>query len=98
MDALSSELQDFLIRLGREPNCVSGKVEHYIHHLLQLLYPDDEQLLKEYYGLFGTPVRRLEDLARGRGVSTDRLTQVIENSLRKIAVSPEWQMLKQLTV
>ena len=42
MDALSQELQDFLIRLGKEPGCVSEKVEHYIKHIMHLVYADEE--------------------------------------------------------
>ena len=41
MDALSQELQDFLIRLGKEPGCVSEKVEHYIKHIMHLVYADE---------------------------------------------------------
>ena len=52
MDALSQELQDFLIRLGREPGCVSEKVEHYIRHIMHLVYADeeifDDLLLREF--------------------------------------------------
>lgn len=97
MDALSSELHSFLIRLGKEPNCVSEKVEHYIKHLLRLLYPDEEQVLIELYGLFGTPVSTLETLAHERNLSPEQLRQAVEACLRKIAVTPEWQMIKQFT-
>lgn len=96
MDALSSELQTFLIRLGKEPGCVSEKTEHYIKHILHLLYSDEERILTEYYGLFGNSVSTLEDIACERNISTGQLNKIIETSLRKLAVSPEWQMVKQL--
>ena len=96
MDALSQELQDFLIRLGQNPGCVSEKVEHYVKHIMHLVYADDEDMLQQYYGLFGNDVKPLEDIARERKVSTDTMLRIIEADLRKIAVSPEWQMVKQL--
>jgi len=96
MDILSNELHSFLIRLGQKPDSASEKIEHYMKHLLRLLYPDEEKVLTEYYGLFGNDVKKLEDLARERGLGSEQLTLVIEASLRKIAVSPEWQMIKHL--
>ena len=96
MDALSQELQDFLIRLGQNPGCVSEKVEHYVKHIMHLVYADDEDMLQQYYGLFGNDVKPLEDIARERKVSTDTMLRIIEADLRKMAVSPEWQMVKQL--
>ena len=96
MDALSEELQDFLIRLGTEPQCVSEKVGHYIKHIMHLVYADDEDMLQQYYGLFGNDVMPLEDIARERHVSNETMLKIIEANLRKMAVSPEWQMVKQL--
>lgn len=96
MDSLSQELQDFLIRLGKEPQCVSEKVEHYIKHIMHLVYADDEDMLKQYYGLFGNDVKPLADIARERRVSDETMLKIIEANLRKMAVSPEWQMVKQL--
>lgn len=97
MDALSSELHLFLIRLGQQPDCVSEKVEHYIKHLLRLLYPDEERMMIECYGLFETPMKSLESLAAERNFSPEQLRTTIEACLRKIAVTPEWQMIKQFT-
>lgn len=94
MDSLSTELQDFLIRLGQHPETVSEKMEHYVKHLLRLLYPDEERILTDYYGLFGNSVRRAEDLADERGLSLSQLTAIITACLRKLAVTPEWQMIK----
>lgn len=96
MDALSQELQDFLIRLGREPGCVSEKVEHYIRHIMHLVYADDEDMLQQYYGLFGNSVKPLDDIAGERRVNRETMLKIIEANLRKMAVSPEWQMVKQL--
>ncbi len=96
MDALSQELQDFLIRLGKEPNCVSEKIEHYVKHIMHLIYASDETMLQQYYGLFGNDVKPLEDIAKEHGVSTETMRKIIEANVRRMAVSPEWQMVKQL--
>jgi len=96
MDALSSEFQTFLIKLGKEPFCVDERVEHYTKHILHLLHSDEERLLTDCYGLFGNDVVEVKDLARERGMSVAQLTQIIETNLRRLAVSPEWQMVKQL--
>lgn len=96
MDALSQELQDFLIRLDKEPHCVSEKVEHYIKHIMHLIYADDEAVLQHYYGLFGNDVKPLEDIAKEHGVSPETMRKIIEANVRRMAVSPEWQMVKQL--
>ena len=79
MDSLSQELQDFLIRLGKEPQCVSEKVEHYIKHIMHLVYADDEDMLKQYYGLFGNDVKPLADIARERRVSDETMLKIIED-------------------
>lgn len=50
MDTISEGLHHFLIRLGKEPDCVSEKVEHYIMHLIRIIPPDNEKALKDYYG------------------------------------------------
>lgn len=96
MDALSQELQDFLIRLGKEPNCVSEKIEHYVKHIMHIIYADDETMLQQYYGLFGNDVKPLEDIAKEHSVSTETMRKIIEANVRRMAVSPEWQMVKQL--
>ena len=96
MDILSRQLQDFLIHLGKEPTCVSEKVEHYIKHILHLLSVQDEEIFKQYYGLFGTKIHPLDNIACKHGVSADAMMQNIEANLRKLAITPEWQIVKQL--
>ncbi|MDO4160204.1 MAG: hypothetical protein Q4D41_07100 [Prevotellaceae bacterium] len=96
MDTLSSELNEFLVRLGKEPDCVSEKVEHYMKHLMHLLPDSDATILKKHYGLFGNDAMIVDEQAKEYGKSSDELLVTIEKSLRKIAVSPEWQMVKSL--
>ncbi len=94
MDAFSQELQNFLILLGQHPDQVSHQKAHYIHHLLQLLSLAEENIMKLYYGLDGNKVRSLSDIAAMCGVTEEQMQQVIERCLRRMAVTPEWQSIK----
>ncbi|MDD6542519.1 MAG: hypothetical protein PUF32_09485 [Prevotella sp.] len=94
MDALSSELQRFLIHMGKASHLIDPKTEGYVRSLLKLLTVADEQVLTQYYGLFGSQVQSLDSLAAHYGVTAEVMQQVIETCLRKLAVTPEWQMIK----
>lgn len=96
MDALSNELHEFLLRLGKDPSSVSHKVSHYMEHLLHLLQADDEESLMHHYGLFGHELLPVEVIANERGISIETLLTTIHSCLRRLAVTPEWQMIKQV--
>ena len=56
MDALSSELQRFLIHMGKASHLIDPKTEGYVRSLLKLLTVADEQVLTQDDGLFGSQV------------------------------------------
>ncbi|MCI1742578.1 MAG: hypothetical protein LKI18_09625 [Prevotella sp.] len=93
MDKFSKELQDTLIQLGQVPDHFSEQLEHYIKHLLHLLTVQDEVIFQEYYGLFGTEIHPLDDLAYKHGTDTETMMNIIEKNLRKLAITPEWQQV-----
>lgn len=95
MDSLSKELNDFLVKLGKEPGCAGERVEHNVKHIMHLLDKDGESVLQQYYGLFGSMVKPVEDIAAEHGTDSAGMLREIEICLRKIAVSPEWQIVKQ---
>ena len=95
MNVLATELQSFLIRLGKEPDCVSHKVGHYIEHILHLLSADDEEALKSYFGLFGNAQLSIYDIAKKRGEAAEETMENIDRNLHRLAVTPEWQTIKQ---
>ena len=97
MDSLSKELQDFLIRLGKDEKGVGDKLAGYTRQLINMLYSTDAQIIEEYYGFFGNEPHRLEDLAHKYKTTQELMQQGIEACLRKIAVSPEWQQIRPLT-
>ena len=94
MDSLSRELQTFLVRLGYDAEGVSHEMAHGMEHILHLLKPADEDTLIRYFGLFGAERMALDDLAVERGMSPEDMMASIDASIRKIAVTPEWQEIK----
>ena len=93
MDKTEKELQSFLVLMGYT-SAVPHDIEHRMEHLLHLLDTSDAADLEAYYGLFGTERMALDDIARRRGLSPEDMMACIDSCIRKIAVSPEWQMMK----
>ena len=63
MDDLSKELQDYLIRLGKDEKSVGEKLAGYTRQLINILYSSDARILEEYYGLFGNEPQSLDQLS-----------------------------------
>lgn len=93
MDALSQSLHSYLVALAYEG--ATHEQEHQLEHLLALLYPEDEQAVVSYYGLFGHERLALADIARERQESPEQTMAVIDRCIRKLAVTPEWQMINR---
>lgn len=97
MDDLSKELQDYLIRLGKDEKSVGKKLAGYTRQLINILYSSDARILEEYYGLFGNEPQSLDQISARYKTTPDIMEKGIEACLRKIAVSPEWQQIKPMT-
>lgn len=97
MDDLSKELQDYLIRLGKDEKSVGEKLAGYTRQLINILYSSDARILEEYFGLFGNEPQSLDQLSARYKTTPDIMEKGIEACLRKIAVSPEWQQIKPMT-
>ena len=96
MDALIRSLHSFLVRIGLNPMSISPQTEHYLEHLLFLLPPEDEEAVTHYYGLFGCERESLQDIAKELGVSQEDAMARIDQCIRRLAVTPEWQMIRQI--
>lgn len=94
-DPLAKELQSFLVRLHYEPECISHQVSHYLEHLTHLLEVADEEALLHYFGILGHEQYSLDDIADDNHLSPEQMMEHIDTSLHKLAITPEWQMLKQ---
>ena len=95
MDALTHTLHAYLVRLGLNPTAATPRAEHYLEHLLSLLDPADEEALTNYYGLFGCEQSSLHDVATQLGLPEEAALEHINHCVRRLAVTPEWQMLIQ---
>ena len=96
MDALTRSLHSFLVYVGLNPMSISPQTEHYLEHLLYLLPPEEEEAVTHYYGLFGAERLSLQEIARELELSQEDAMERIDQSVRKLAVTPEWQMMKQI--
>ena len=94
-DRISSELHSFLVRMAYTPEDISHDTEHGMEHLLHLLEPEDEEAVIHYYGLFGADRMSLDEIAHSRGMSAEDMMAAIDRCIRRIAVTPEWHMIKQ---
>jgi DNA-directed RNA polymerase specialized sigma24 family protein len=96
MDALTRSLHSFLVRVGLNPTSLSPQMEHYLEHLLYLLPPEEEEAVTHYYGLFGAQRLSLQEIANELESSQEDAMERIDQCVRKLAVTPEWQMLNQI--
>ena len=96
MDALTRSLHSFLVRVGLNPMSLSPQMEHYLEHLLYLLPPEEEEAVTHYYGLFGSQRLSLQEIAKQLELSQEDAMARIDQCVRKLAVTPEWQMMKQI--
>lgn len=97
MDSLTKELHTFLVRMGLEPDSVPHQTEHYMEHLLQLLSKEEAAALTQYYGLFGEERLSLHEIAAANGLDDENMMEKIDLCIRRLAVTPEWQVIKQNT-
>ena len=96
MDNLTRSLHTFLVRVGLDPTSLSPQMEHYLEHLLYLLPPEEEEAVTHYYGLFGAQRLSLQEIAKELELSQEDAMERIGQCVRKLAVTPEWQMMKQI--
>jgi len=96
MDTLTQQLSDFLQQIHLHPNSVSEKIKHYMNHLLYLLPDKELQLIYSFYGLFDSPQKSLSELVKSEKLSPEALHDRIALNLRKLAITPEWEMIKTI--
>ena len=96
MDAPTRSLHSFLVYVGLNPMSISPQTEHCLEHLLYLLPPEEEEAVTHYYGLFGAQRLSLQEIAKELESSQEDAMERIDQCVRKLAVTPEWQMLNQI--
>jgi hypothetical protein len=96
MDTLSQDLSNFLMRMHLQPSSVNERIEHFMKHLIYLLPDQDVRLVSAFYGINDCQLTSADVLAEKNGCTVLELQQRIEHDIRRLAVTPEWQMIKQL--
>ena len=96
MDVLTKELQTYLVRMAYEGS--THEQEHQMEHLVALLEPADEEAVIHYFGLFGEVRLSLDEIAKTCNEAPEQTMAVIDKCLRKLAITPEWQMIKTKTI
>jgi hypothetical protein len=96
MDQLSQDLSSFLMRMHLQPGSVNERIEHFMKHLIYLLPDEDVRLVSAFYGINDCQLTSVAALAEKNGCTVLELQQRIEQDIRRLAVTPEWQMIKQL--
>lgn len=94
MDKLTKEFHSFLVNMRYNPEKVNDKVKHYMEHLLRLLSPADEEAVLHYYGILGHEQLSLMEIAHNRQQPEEVTMEEIDNALRRLAITPEWQMMR----
>lgn len=95
MDALAQQVEGFLELMNSTTLLVSETDKANIDILLTMLGPIDKDIVQERYGLFGTAQKSLDEIALKHGVAPSAIAEIIAKDLRKIAITPEWQMMTQ---
>ena len=95
MDELTKELQTFLVRMRYQPESVSHTITHNMEHLVRLLDADDEEAVLHYFGILGYEQLSLNEIAQERKLSPEDMMALVDRLLRRLAITPEWQMMKQ---
>ncbi len=93
MDKYAQQMADYLELASRSSLLVSEDDRRNLRVLLTMLGPIDEHIIEACYGLFGQQRMPAEAIAQQYGLTVDSLTDIIAKDLRRLAVTPEWQML-----
>lgn len=93
MDAYAQQVHRYL-QLMKTSALLVGEVDRAnIDILLTMLGELDKDIICDYYGLFGHKLQPLDALAAKHRVQPQAITEIVARDLRKIAVTPEWQVM-----
>ena len=93
MDALSERLAAYLRLMHSSALLVSEGDRANMDVLLTMLGALDKGIVENYFGLGGMEPQSIEQLAARYEVTVEQMRHIIATDLRRIAISPEWQMM-----
>ena len=74
---------------------VSGRVLYHAMRVLHWLTVPDENAVMAYFGILGAERKSLAEIAKERSMAEEAMMEHIDTCLRKLAVTPEWQMMNE---
>lgn len=93
MDKFSQQLENYLQLAHSSALLVSQADKANLNILLEMLGPIDRNILVAYYGLFGSPVTAVEQIALKYRVPQSAIHEIVEKDLHHLSITPEWQMM-----
>ncbi len=95
MDRFSQELENYLRLAHSSALLVSQTDKANLNILLEMLGPIDHDIFAAYYGLFGSVICPVEQIAQKYRVPQSAIHEIVEKDLHRLAITPEWQMMKR---
>ena len=93
MDALSNRLAAFLRLMRSSALLITDGDRANMDVLLTMLGALDKDIVESYFGLGSQDPQSVEQLAVIHHVSVEQMQHIIDTDVRRIAISPEWQMM-----
>ena len=93
LDRFSSQLDKYLRLAHSSALLVSEGDKANLNILLTMLGAIDKDIFDAYYGLFGEPVKPVEQLALKYRVPQSAIYEIISKDLHRLSITPEWQMM-----
>lgn len=95
MDAYAKQVFNYLQLMQHSALLVSERDKANIDILLTMLGETDKHIICAYFGLFGQKRQSLEAIALEYKVEPAAIMEILSKDLRKVAITPEWQMMKE---
>ncbi len=95
MTSISQPLEDFLTLISKRSMLVSESDKANVDVLLTMLGEVDKDIILSRFGIFGMQVKPLQAIAEKYGLSIEQMADIIRKDLRRISITPEWQMMTQ---
>ena len=76
----------------------NDKLEHFLEHLFSIVGYNEAEAVMHYYGILDHTPLALKEIAVANHLSEEEMLEQIDGSLRKIAVTPEWQELRNMAL
>ena len=93
MDKFSQQLENYLRLAHSSALLVSPGDKANLNILLEMLGTVDRDIFVAYYGLFGSPVTDVAQIALKYRVPQSAIHEIVERDLHHLSITPEWQMM-----